>query len=88
MVKPLREDECLDADGGSGDSSCESGMEQASESTPGEQVDGKRESERESLPVLTVGSFARYAQHSTLAGLEFLTLSVAGDRCSSIYART
>ena len=64
-MEPLREDECLDVDGGSGDSDWESSLEQASESAPEEQVDGKSESEQESLPVLTIGSFARYVQYST-----------------------
>jgi len=90
VVKPLREDEFLDADGGSGDSDYESDLEQASGSAPEEQVDGigKRKSERESLPVLTIGSFARYAQHPAFVGLELLNLLVAGDRCPSICART
>ena len=88
-MKPLREDEYLDVDGGSEDSDCESSLEQAGESAPEEQVGGigKRKSERESLPVLTIGSFARYAQHPAFAELELLTLSAAGDRCSSICGR-
>ena len=88
VVEPLREDERLSADSGTEGSDCGGGPEQASESALEEDVDGKRESERESLPVLTIGSFARYARHSMLVELEVLTLSVAGDRCSSICART
>jgi len=70
VVKLSREDECLDADSGTEDSDCESDPEQASESAPEEDVDGQRESERESLPVLTIGSFARYAQRSVLVELD------------------
>ena len=89
VVESLREDECLDADSGTEDSDCESGPEQVNESAPEEDLDGKRESERESLPVLAIGSFARYVQHSMLVELEVLTVSVlAGDRCFSICVRT
>ena len=89
-MKPLREDEFLDADGGSEDSDCESGLEQASEPMPEKKTDGKgkSESERESLPVLTIGSFERYAPHPVLVELELLNVLVAGDRCLSICART
>ena len=87
-MKPLREDECPDADGGSGDSDYESSLGQFSESAPEDQADGKSEPEQESLPVLTIGSFARYAQPPVLVELELLTVSVAGDRCSSICTRT
>jgi len=69
VVGSLREDECLDADSGTEGSDFEGGLEQASESALEEDVDGKRESERESLPVLTIGSFARYVQHSMLVEL-------------------
>ena len=88
-MKPLREDESLDVDGGSEDSDYENGLEQASESTPEEKSDGKgkSESEQESLPVLTIGSFARYAQRHVLVELE-LNLLVAGDRCPTICAQT
>jgi len=68
VVKLFRENECLDADSET-DSDCESSPEQANESALEEQVDGKRESEREPLPVLTIGSFARYAQHHVLVEL-------------------
>lgn len=87
VVKPLREDECLDSDSGSEDSDCESHLEHGYASTPGDQVDEKKESDRESLPVLATGSFARYVQYHVVAEPELLTLLVAGDRCSSICAR-
>jgi len=70
VLKLSREDECLDADSGTEDSDYESDPEQASESAPEEDVDGQRELERESLPVLTIGSFARYAQRSVLVELD------------------
>jgi len=88
VVEPLREDECLDGDSGTEGSDFEDGLEQASEFALEEDVDGKRELERESLPVLTIGSFARYVQHFVLVELEVLTVSVAGDRCFSTCART
>ena len=69
VVKLFREGECLDADSGTEDSDYESGPEQDNESAP-EEADGKRESERESLPVLTIGSFARCAQHPVLVELD------------------
>jgi len=87
VVKPLLEDECLDPDSGSEDSDCESHLEQGDGSTSGDQVDEKKESDRESLPVLATGSFARYAQYHVMAEPELLTLFVAGDRCSSICAQ-
>jgi hypothetical protein len=83
MIKPLQRDEHPKPD-----SDCESGPEQANGSAPEEQVYGKGELERESVPILTVGSFARYAQHPVLVELELLNLSVAGDHCSSICVRT
>ena len=43
------------------DSDCESGSEQASDSAPKVQDDSKAEVKPEPLPLLTVGSFARYA---------------------------
>ena len=64
VVKPHQEDGDLDTGSVSEDSDCESGLEQAGESTPADQVDGREESEREPLPVLTIGSFAGCAQHS------------------------
>jgi len=70
VVELFREDECLDTDSGTEDSDFESGPEQDNESAPEEQVDRKREPERGSLPVFTIGSFARYAQHPVLVELD------------------
>ncbi|KAF9645620.1 hypothetical protein BDM02DRAFT_3262815 [Thelephora ganbajun] len=60
VVKPHQEEESFDTASGSEDSDCESSSEQASESPPEEQVDRKEETEQQTLPVLTVGSFASW----------------------------
>lgn len=60
VVKMYREDECPDTGDGSEDSDCESILEQVTTSSPEAQVDEKEEKEPESIPVLTLGSFARY----------------------------
>ncbi|KAF9645618.1 hypothetical protein BDM02DRAFT_3271586 [Thelephora ganbajun] len=60
LVKPHREEESFDTAGGSEDSDCENSSEQASESVPEEQADRKEEVERQTLSVLTVGSFASW----------------------------
>lgn len=54
-MKPHQEGECLDIGSGSEDSDCGDDPEQANESAP-EKQDG---SERETLPVITIGSFTR-----------------------------
>ena len=54
------------------DSDCEGSPEQASESAPKVQDDIKEEVKPESLPLLTVGSFVRYAYRRWQA--RFLTL--------------
>ena len=51
-------DGCFDKDGGSEDSDCESGLDQSGHSVTGAEVSGKKESEWDSLPVLSIGSFA------------------------------
>jgi len=87
VVKSFREDECLDMDSEPEDSDRESHLQRAGDPVPEYQVDEKKESEQEPLPVIAIGSLARYAQHSAVAGLKFLTLSIAGDRYSSTCAR-
>lgn len=62
MVKTHREGECLDTSEGSEDSDLEIISEQASGSTQKIQDKKKEGIEPGSLPVLTVGSFARYAR--------------------------
>jgi len=69
VVKMRREGEHPDACNDSEDSDCWSGPGQASWSTPEEQVDRKEETELESLPVLTIGSFARYARYPVVTGI-------------------
>ena len=59
VVKMYREHECPETGEGSEDSDCESVPEPAAGSSPEE----NEEKESEPLPVLTVGSFARYAQN-------------------------
>lgn len=87
MVKLHRKGECLDTGSGSDDGDCESGLEQAGESAPEEQVHREAESELESLPVLTAGSFVRYAQHTVVVEPKLLTPPVAGGLCSSTFAQ-
>ena len=87
VVKPHRKGKCLDTDSGSEGSDCENGLEQASEPVQDERVDRKKGSEPESLPVLTAGSFIRYAQHTAVAEQDPLTWPIAGNLCSSICAR-
>ena len=60
VVKMHREGESLNADEGSDDSDYESSPEQTSDSTPEAQDKEQKGTEPESLPVLTIGSFARY----------------------------
>jgi len=60
LVKQHLEGECLDIGSGSEDSDCESDSGQVGEHTPEERVNGKKELERESLPVLTIGSFVSW----------------------------
>ena len=68
-MKLYREGECLDAGSGPEDSDRESGLEQVIQPIPEEQeVNGEDVLERESLPVLTIGSFVRYAQHPAPGG--------------------
>ena len=85
-MKPCPEGECLDAGSEPEDSDCEDGLEYASESALGEQVNRKNKSERKSFPVLTIGSFVRYVQHHVVARSESFTLSVVGGHYSSICA--
>ena len=59
VVKIYLEGECPE---GSEDSDCEGVPEPSRVSSPDAQVDEKEGKEPESLPVLAVGSFARYAQ--------------------------
>ena len=87
VVKLHRKGECFDTGNRTEDSDCESGSEQASESGPGECVNGNSGPELESLPVLTAGSFVRYAWHAVAVEQELLTLPVAGGLCSSICVR-
>ena len=68
------------------DSDCESNSEQACGSAPKVQDDRKEDVKPESLPLLTVGSFARYACRGWWARVsDFIT---AGDPYSSICTRT
>lgn len=82
-----REDESPDLSDGFEDSDCEGGPEPAGGPVPEDQVDGKEEREG-CFPVLTMGSFARYAQHLVVARLELLTLPTVGDHYFSICIRT
>ena len=59
-------------DVGSGDSDCENSSEQVSGSAPEVKDDRKEEVQPEPLPLLPVGSFARYAYRRWQA--RFLTL--------------
>ena len=59
VVEPHRENERLEISNGFEDSDYESDSEQIGGSAPQEQDDEKKGSERESLPVLVTGSFAR-----------------------------
>ena len=61
VVRMHREGDGFDTGEESEDSDCESSLEQASESAPEVQDDRKEEAKPESLPLLTVGSFVRYA---------------------------
>ena len=88
VVKVCQENDRPDAQDGSEDSDHEIESEQASGSAPEERVDKAEETKPETLPVLTVGSFARYAQHTLVKGLQLLSSATAGDLCSSICART
>ena len=65
------------------DSDYEIESEQPDGSAPGEQGD-EEETEPGSLPVLTIGSVARYVRHTTIVMLEPLTRLTAGDLCSFI----
>lgn len=86
-MKPCLEGECLDTGSVPEDSDCEDSLEHASESAPEERVNRKKESERESLPVLTIGSFVGYVQHHVVARSESFTLPVVGGHYSSICAQ-
>ena len=62
VVRMHPEGEGFGAGEESEDSDCESSSEQVSGSAPGVRDDIKEEVKPESLPLLTVGSFARYAR--------------------------
>ena len=81
------EDEYFDKDDESEDSDCDSNPEVHSESTSKRQDGKKKALERESLPVVTVGSFSRYVQFTVAGEQSLLTFLVAGYRCSSICAQ-
>ena len=63
VVKMYRGDERPHTSEGTDDSDCESIPEPINASSPETQVDEKEENEPESIPVLTMGSFAAYAQN-------------------------
>jgi hypothetical protein len=62
VVRINQENERSDADDGS-DSDCEIESDNASGSVEEAQADKQGETKPESPPVLTIGSFARYAQY-------------------------
>ena len=88
MVKVYQKDKRPDAGEGTEESDCEDTPESADASSPEAQVNEEEVKGAESLPVLTLGSFARYARKSIARGLRFLTFSTAGDPCFSTCART
>ena len=63
-----QENERSDVDDGS-DSDCEIESDRANGSVPEAQAYKQGETKSESPPVLTIGSFARYAQHILAEGL-------------------
>ena len=79
MVKLIKKGEGLKTGDESDDSDYEMELEQAIGFAPEKQVDEMEETEPESLPVFTVGSYARYAQHTSGVRLELITLSAAGN---------
>lgn len=68
VVRIHQENERSDVDDGS-DSDCEIEPDRASGSVPEAQAYKQGETKSESPPVLTIGSFARYAQHILAEGL-------------------
>ena len=88
MIKLIKEGEGLETGDESDDSDYEMESEQAIGSAPEKRVDEMEETEPESLPVFTVGSYARHAQHTSGVSLELITLSAAGNPYFSICTRT
>ena len=72
VVRIHREGDGFDTGEECEDSDCESSSEQTSESVLKVKDDSKGELKPESLPLLSVGSFSRYAYHRWQA--RFLTL--------------
>lgn len=68
VVKICQENERSGVDDGS-DSDCEIESDKASGFAPEARADKQEESKPGSLPVLTVGSFSRYARHTLVEGL-------------------
>ena len=75
-------------DDGLDDSDYDIRLEQASGSAPEERVGEQGETKLEPLPVLTMGSFARYTQCASVEVLGLLISATVGDPYFSIYART
>lgn len=88
MVKVYQKDKRPDAGEGTEDSDCEGTPDSADASSPEAQVDEEEEKGAASIPVLILGSFARYARKLIATGLRFLTFATAGDPCFSTCART
>ena len=84
MVKVTKEGEYPNVGDETEDGDCEIESERPDGSAPGEQGDKEEEAEPGSLPVLTIGSFARYVWHIMIVMLESLTRLTAGDHCSFI----
>ena len=68
VVKVCQESEHFDVDDGS-DSDCEIESDKAGGFAPEARADKQEESKPGSFPVLTVGSFSRYARHTLVEGL-------------------
>ena len=87
VVKLHRKDEPIDASEWSEDSDWEDEMEQAGESAPEERADAREETKQEPLPVLKIGSPARYVRHAVAVGQ--VSLIFPGSwKCLSFYLCT
>ena len=82
-----QQNEHLCVDGGSDGSDYDIEPEQASGSAPEERVGEEGETNSEPLPVITMGSFARYTQLTSVEVLGLLISATVGGPYFSVHGR-